>query len=72
MATVKVTIVGGAGGVGASTAFNLVLMRGGDEIVLVDKRSEMVTSHEWELAPEKLDALRASADFVRVATESIR
>ena len=34
----KVTIAGGAGGVGASTAFNLVLMRGGQEIVLVDDR----------------------------------
>lgn len=42
---VKVTIVGGAGGVGASTAFNLVLMRGGEEIVLVDARPEMITSH---------------------------
>ena len=45
MAAVKVTIVGGAGGVGASTAFNLVLMRGSHEIVLVDARPEMITSH---------------------------
>jgi malate dehydrogenase len=45
MAPVKVTIVGGAGGVGASTAFNLALMRGGHEIVLVDVRPEMVSSH---------------------------
>ncbi|HEY8703398.1 MAG TPA: hypothetical protein VIL98_01500 [Gaiellaceae bacterium] len=42
---VKVTLVGGAGGVGASTAFNLVLMRGPDEIVLVDDRPEMILSH---------------------------
>ena len=28
MLAMKVTIVGGAGGVGASTAFNLALMRG--------------------------------------------
>jgi malate dehydrogenase len=42
---VKVTIVGGAGGVGASTAFNLALMRGGHEIAVVDSRPAMVTSH---------------------------
>jgi malate dehydrogenase len=45
MAAVKVTIVGGAGGVGAATAFNLLLRRGGDEIVLVDARPEMIASH---------------------------
>ena len=45
----KVTIVGGAGGVGASTAFNLVLLRAGHEIVLVDVRPEMVTSHLMDL-----------------------
>ena len=45
----KVTIVGGAGGVGASTAFNLVLLRAGHEIVLVDVRPEMVTSHVMDL-----------------------
>lgn len=49
MPDVKVTIVGGAGGVGASTAFNLVLMRGGREIVLVDARPEMITSHVMDL-----------------------
>jgi len=46
---VKVTLVGGAGGVGASTSFNLVLMRGGHEIVLVDNRPEMITSHLMDL-----------------------
>jgi malate dehydrogenase len=45
----KVTIVGGAGGVGASTAFNLVLLRAGHEIVLVDARPEMITSHVMDL-----------------------
>jgi malate dehydrogenase len=49
MPDVKVTIVGGAGGVGASTAFNLALMGGGHEIVLVDKRPEMITSHLMDL-----------------------
>ena len=45
MAGVKVTIVGGAGGVGASTAFNLALMRGPHEVVIADSRPEMITSH---------------------------
>jgi malate dehydrogenase len=45
IAGVKVTIVGGAGGVGASTAFNLALARGPHEIAIVDSRPEMVTSH---------------------------
>jgi malate dehydrogenase len=48
-ARVKVTIVGGAGGVGASTTFNLVLLRGGHEIVLVDTRPELITSHLMDL-----------------------
>jgi malate dehydrogenase len=46
---VKVAIIGGAGGVGASTAFNLVLIGGGHEIVLVDRRPEMITSHLMDL-----------------------
>ena len=41
----KVTIVGGAGGVGASTAFNLALMHGPNEVAIVDSRPEMVSSH---------------------------
>jgi malate dehydrogenase len=45
----KVTIVGGAGGVGSSTAFNLVLQRAGHEIVLIDPRPEMITSHVMDL-----------------------
>jgi len=49
MPGVKVTLVGGAGGVGASVAFNLVLMRGGHEIVLVDNRPAMIASHLMDL-----------------------
>jgi malate dehydrogenase len=45
----KVTIVGGAGGVGASVAFNLALTRSPREIVLVDNRHAMVTSHLMDL-----------------------
>jgi malate/lactate dehydrogenase len=46
---VKVTIVGGAGGVGSSLAFNLVLLRGDHQIVLADSRPEMITSHLMDL-----------------------
>ncbi len=49
MPGMKVTIVGGAGGVGASTAFNLALMGGRREVVLVDTRPEMITSHVMDL-----------------------
>lgn len=45
----KVTIVGGAGGVGASVAFNLVLMQGGHDVVLVDTRPAMITSQVMDL-----------------------
>lgn len=41
----KVTIVGGGGGVGSSTAFNLLIAGAGYEIALVDTRPEMVVSH---------------------------
>jgi malate/lactate dehydrogenase len=72
IAAVKVAIVGGAGGVGASAAFNLVLMRGGNDIVLLDLQPELVTSHVMDLlTPGQLDALHASAESVRVATEGI-
>lgn len=41
----KVTIVGGGGGVGSSTAFNLLVAAEGYEIVLVDTQERMVLSH---------------------------
>jgi malate/lactate dehydrogenase len=46
---VKVTIVGGAGGVGASVAFNLLRSGRGFELALVDRRAEMVISHAMDL-----------------------
>lgn len=49
MPPMKVTLLGGGGGVGSSTAFNLALRRRADEIVLVDSRPEMVTSHTMDL-----------------------
>lgn len=49
MAGMRITLVGGAGGVGASTAFNLALTGDRHEIVLVDTRPEMITSHIMDL-----------------------
>jgi malate/lactate dehydrogenase len=49
MATVKVTLVGGAGGVGASTAFNL-LVGSAFEVAIVDTRASQVQSHVMDLA----------------------
>ncbi len=45
----KVVIAGGAGGVGASVAFNLLLGSGDHEVVLLDRRPEMVLSHALDL-----------------------
>lgn len=45
----KVVLFGGAGGVGASTAFNLALGEGDHEVVIVDTRREMVVSHVMDL-----------------------
>ena len=45
----KVTIVGGAGGVGASTAFNLLRGARSAEVVLVDSRANHVASHVMDL-----------------------
>jgi malate/lactate dehydrogenase len=49
MRPVKVAIVGGAGGTGASAAFNLALTRQPFDIVIVDSREAMVTSHLMDL-----------------------
>jgi malate dehydrogenase len=46
---VKIAIVGGGGGVGSSVAYNLLVHEGGHEVVLVDRRPEMVTSHVLDL-----------------------
>lgn len=43
------TLVGGAGGVGASAAFNL-LLRGAHDLVLVDRNPAQVESHVLDLA----------------------
>jgi malate dehydrogenase len=49
MRPVKIAIVGGAGGVGSSLAFNLLLARIGAEVVLIDPRIDHVQSHVMDL-----------------------
>jgi len=46
---VKVAIVGGAGGVGSSVAFNLLLRGEPYDVVLVDSNPNMLTSHVMDL-----------------------
>jgi malate/lactate dehydrogenase len=46
---VKVVLVGGAGGIGASVAFNLLRTSTPYDIVIVDTRAEMITSHVMDL-----------------------
>ncbi|HTZ06837.1 MAG TPA: hypothetical protein VMB53_13965 [Gaiellaceae bacterium] len=41
----RIAVVGGAGGVGASTAFNLLRDGGPDEVVILDRRPPHITSH---------------------------
>jgi malate dehydrogenase len=62
----KVVIIGGAGGVGASAAFSLLNSPHGHEIVLVDTRPEMITSHVMDL--ENVAALGAAQTTVRGGT----
>lgn len=45
----RVAIVGGGGGVGASLAFNLLIAPGDYDVVLLDERSQMVSSHVLDL-----------------------
>jgi len=49
MAPVRVAIVGGAGGTGSSITFNLLRMQLSLDVVVVDSRPEMVTSHVMDL-----------------------
>ncbi|MFJ9007647.1 malate dehydrogenase [Streptomyces canus] len=62
----KVVIIGGAGGIGSSAAFNLLSAQGTYEIVLVDTRPNMITSHTMDL--ENVLGLGATADTVRGGT----
>ena len=45
----KVVIIGGAGGVGSSVAFNLLIRGEPYDVVLVDIHPNMITSHVMDL-----------------------
>ncbi|CCQ17879.1 Malate dehydrogenase [Rhodococcus sp. AW25M09] len=49
MNATKVTIFGGAGGIGSSVAFNLLLRPSTYDVVIVDTKPNMVTSHVMDL-----------------------
>src|SRR5262245_30291526 len=60
ISNVKVVIVGGAGGVGSSVAFNLLLRGAPYDVVLVDLHLNMITSHVMDLEQTLvLDAARS-------------
>lgn len=59
----KVVIFGGAGGVGSTTAFSLLSSARTYEIVLIDSRPEMTTSHVMDL--ENVPPLSGNAGGVR-------
>jgi malate dehydrogenase len=74
----RIAIVGGAGGVGASVAFNLLRMDAGHEVAILDSRPNMVVSHVMDLEQTLLlgagksiregdDSDLAAADVVIVA-----
>ena len=70
MFSVKVAIVGGAGGAGASTVFNLVLAEDPLDIAVVDSRPEMVTSHLMDL--EQVLEQSPGASLSRGGDEDVR
>jgi malate dehydrogenase len=65
----KVAIVGGGGGVGASVAFNLLQRDEPYECVLVDRRQEMALSHALDL--EQVMAAGASGSVRTGGTEEL-
>lgn len=62
----KIAIVGGAGGVGASVAFNLLRMDAGHDVAIVDNQPHMITSHVMDLEQTLLlgagDSIREGGD----------
>lgn len=66
----KVTVVGGAGGTGASTVFNLLVQQEPVEVAVVDARDEMVTSHVMDL--EQVAELAPGATVVAGGQDDVR
>ena len=62
----RIAIVGGAGGVGASVAFNLLRMDAGHDVAIVDNQPHMITSHVMDLEQTLLlgagDSIREGGD----------
>ena len=62
----RIAIVGGAGGVGASVAFNLLRMDAGHEVAVLDSQPHMITSHVMDLEQTLLlgagDTIREGGD----------
>jgi malate/lactate dehydrogenase len=70
MGAMRVTIVGGGGGTGASTAFNLLAQQTPVEVAVVDAREAMVSSHVWDL--EQVLELAPGATVVAGDDEHVR
>ncbi|MGH3438244.1 MAG: malate dehydrogenase [Sciscionella sp.] len=51
----KIAIIGAAGGIGSSVAYTLALTGTGDELVLIDRKPDVLQTHVWDL-----EQLRAS------------
>lgn len=45
----KIAIIGAAGGIGSSVAYTLALTGVGDELVLIDRQSDALRTHIWDL-----------------------
>jgi malate dehydrogenase len=72
---VKVAITGGAGGVGSSVAFNLLLAEHPYEVLLFDNRPNMITSHtmdfEQVLEQDGSGSVRAGAEGELAAADLV-
>lgn len=62
----KIVIIGGAGGTGSSAAFSLLTSPSTFDIVLIDTRPNMLTSHLMDL--ENVTALNSSRSTIRAGT----
>lgn len=70
----KVAIIGGAGGIGSSVAFNLLRTQTPYEILIIDNRPNMITSHVMDLQDAlSLGGARSirGADISEAATADI-
>ncbi|MGQ4615699.1 lactate/malate family dehydrogenase [Nocardia sp. R7R-8] len=52
----KIAIVGAAGGIGSSVAYSLSLNGTGDELVLIDRNTDALQTHVWDLEQLRISA----------------